>query len=127
MIICSCGTHLVHLSMFCCILVSYTKGWLRGCCIAVNKVHEICQCEGDVSFCKKACDDDKKCVGYADKIRFHRHMCEIATTSDCPKTKKCNKFNKGSVGNLLVEVSCGKGMVDACYIKDTKGRLLNPI
>ena len=112
--------------MFCCILVYYTKQNRKsGCCIAENKVHERCQCDADISFCKEACDDDAKCVGYVDKIGYDSHLCQMATTSDCPNTNKCTKHNKGSDGNLLAEVFCASAVLyDGCYIK---GRLFNPI
>ena len=112
--------------MFCCILVSYTKQDRKsGCCIADKVAHDRCQCDAAISFCKGACDGDAKCVGYVDKLDFHSHKCQIATLSDCPKTKKCKKYKAGGGGKLLAEVSCGPDyLYDGCYIK---GRLFNPI
>ena len=87
----------------------YVKQSLKsGCCSGPNQVHEQCNCKANVEFCKDACDHDTNCKGY---VVHGKSYCQIATTSKCPTTNGCAKFQIGNVVNSALDgsISCGSG------------------
>ena len=89
-----------------------------GCCSAPDQVHEQCNCKAPIDFCKKECDDDPKCKGYVGHVNSY---CQIATTSTCPTTNGCAKFQIGNAVNassLNESHSCGSGY-HGCHIKQS--------
>ena len=96
---------------------SYKKqSFKSACCSGPNQIHEQCNCKAPLEFCKRNCDHDPNCKGY---VLHGKSYCQIATTSSCPTTNGCAKFQ---IGNNLVNgdidgsLSCGSGY-QGCYIK----------
>ena len=97
---------------------SYVKQSLKsGCCSGPNQVHEQCNCKANIQFCKDACDHDSNCKGY---VVHGKSYCQIASTSSCPTTNGCAKFQIGNVVNSVLDgsISCGFGY-QGCYIKQS--------
>ena len=97
---------------------SYVKqSFKSGCCSGPNQIHEQCNCKANIQFCKDACDHDTNCKGY---VAHGKSYCQIATTSSCPTTNGCAKFQIGNVANSVLDgsISCGSGY-HGCYIKQS--------
>ena len=94
------------------------QSFKSGCCSGPNQIHEQCNCKAPIDFCKEACDRDPKCKGY---VGHGKSYCQIATTSTCPTTHGCAKFQIGNVAiNRVLDEShsCGSGY-HGCYIKQS--------
>ena len=92
----------------------------KACCVANNNYHERCRYPLPVSDCHKFCDQDTNCKGYVLGSGF----CEIATISPCNHASLGNKYDEGSVGNLVG--SCGSGY-GGCYVKQSGSKKLKCI
>ena len=94
------------------------QSFKSGCCSGPNQIHEQCNCKAHIDFCKDACDHDPNCKGY---VGHGKSYCQIATTSTCPTTNGCAKFQIGNVAinqDLDGSISCGSGY-HGCYIKQS--------
>ena len=92
--------------------------WERsGCCFKVGnkwEFHEQCDCKANINFCKQACDEDHNCKGYV--AHESNGYCQIATTTTCPTTNDCKKYQYGLIGDLDPTARCGNGF-EGCFIK----------
>ena len=99
--------------------VTYVKASIKSACITVNrKYHQRCQCVAELSWCKTQCDQDINCKGYVGRTGSWSDKCQIATSSACPRSKRCGKLDRGNLGALDKEGSFGDDY-DGCFIKSS--------
>ena len=65
------------------------------------------------------CSVDQHCKGYV-KRNGTQH-CQVATTSSCQPG--CQKANKGSVGDLIVDSDFQNSNYEGCFVKGMRFRL----
>ena len=90
-----------------------------GCCTGPETFHERCLCFTDKISCKKWCDEDINCKGYA---REKGGVCHLATNSTCPQ-RDCERQNIGERKEISAIYKCGSDHFEGCHIKQ-KGFLL---
>ena len=91
--------------------------------------HQGCLYSGDVSFCRKKCDDDIMCKGYSAKLGNSKN-CQVTTTSNCSDIS--DRVN-GDVAPLDSSPSClvDGGYTEArlfwqgCWVKMSEGNVFN--
>eukprot|EP00401_Gymnodinium_catenatum_P024245 CAMPEP_0117569744 /NCGR_PEP_ID=MMETSP0784-20121206/58823_1 /TAXON_ID=39447 /ORGANISM="" /LENGTH=869 /DNA_ID=CAMNT_0005367741 /DNA_START=80 /DNA_END=2689 /DNA_ORIENTATION=+ len=92
----------------------YHRASVGACGIAGDEFHECCDCPVDhpKDLCKRLCDADAHCVGFA--FAGDGRSCQYATTSTC--TSGCVKRYEGKMGAIASAPGSGFG---GCHVKTT--------